>query len=294
MAGTPRRGLPLTNCGGRYKIAPGRDAAVKKGLYWLLFAVFALTLLLSGSCLIYKQIEGRAAREDYGHAEEVAGIAGLKEPPSASAAVEQDAASEEPAEDPALTDWLESMGRTDIGALRQVNSEVLAWIAIPGSELSYPLMACADNSFYLNHTWLGVPNAAGAIFLDGRCAQDFSGFNTIIYGHRMHNDMMFGSLRFYDSPEYWESHPTVYIFEPDCVRHCDIFAAYETAVESPTYSFGLTEAADKQAVIDHALKNSVLETGIVPTPEDLILTLSTCTQTGGPKTRWVVQAVLRE
>lgn len=272
---------------------------MKKWQYRLLVAVLALTLLISGGYLIYKQVEGHAARMDYDKAAEVAGITGVKEIPSvvpsptASQGADTPGEPEEPV-DPVLAAWLESMGKTDIEALRQVNSEVLAWIAIPDSELSYPLMAHTDNSFYLNHTWLGVSNAAGAIFLDGRCSPDFTDFNTIVYGHRMHNNMMFGTLRFYDSLEYWESHPAVYIFDPDGVRRYNIFAAYETGVESPTYTFNLTEEADKQAVIDHALKSSVLDTGIVPTTEDHILTLSTCTREGGPKTRWVVQAVLQE
>lgn len=270
---------------------------MKKWLYRILVLVFAVTLLISGGFLVYKYIEGIHAAEDYDSAAEIAGIQGMKELPSV--APEQSAApspsdSGAPQEDPALLAWLDSMSQTDLSALRKINSEVNTWIAIPDTELSYPVMAHADNTYYLNHTWLGMSNAAGAIFLDGRCSPDHSDFNTIIYGHRMHNNMMFGTLRFYDDLEYWEEHPRVYIFTDDGVRVYDIFAAMETPVDSPTYSFGLTEESDKQAFLDYAVETSVLDTGIVPTTEDHILTLSTCTQQGGPQTRWVVQAVLRE
>ena len=40
-----------------------------------------------------------------------------------------------------------------------------------------------------------------------------------------------------------------------------------------------------------SLSSSVIETGVVPGPEDRLLTLSTCTGTGHA-TRWVVQGKL--
>lgn len=273
---------------------------MKKWEYRILVIVFVLTLLVSGGFLVYKYIEGVRAAQAYNSAAEIAGIQGMKDLPtvapsqSAPPSPSESGGESDETVDPALLAWIDSMSKTDLSALRKINPEVNTWIAIPDSELNYPVMAHTDNTFYLNHTWLGVSNAAGAIFLDGRCSPDLSDFNTIIYGHRMHNNMMFGTLRFYDGLDYWKDHPRVYLFTDSGVRVYDIFAAMETPVDSPTYSFGLTDVSEKQAFIDYALETSVLDTGIVPTPEDSILTLSTCTQQGGPQSRWVVQAVLRD
>ena len=41
----------------------------------------------------------------------------------------------------------------DLPALQQVNSDVIGWIAIPGTEISYPLVQGTDNDYYLTHTW---------------------------------------------------------------------------------------------------------------------------------------------
>ena len=49
----------------------------------------------------------------------------------------------------------------------------------------------------------------------------------------------------------------------------------------------------RQELIDFCLDNSVLDTGVVPKPEEQLLTLSTCTGFGHAA-RWVVQGVLRE
>ena len=145
---------------------------MKKWAYRILVIVFALTLLISGGFLVFKYIEGIRAAQDYNSAAEIAGIQGMKELPSVAPAQSvQPSPSEsggeaEEEEDPALLAWLDSMGKTDLSALRKINPEVNTWIAIPDSELSYPVMAHTDNTFYLNHTWLGVSNAAGAIFLE--------------------------------------------------------------------------------------------------------------------------------
>ena len=272
---------------------------MKKKLYRLLYVLLILTLAVSGGFLIYKQIEARAAAQDYEGALQAAGIEDLAvQPAPPSDPQPASEGSDNPAdvqrEQEEGTSWLEALGAVDLSALRGVNSDILGWITIPDTDLSYPVVDGRDNRYYLNHTWSGERNAAGAIFLEMNCASDFSDFNVILYGHRMHNNMMFGTLRFYDNLEYWKEHPRVYLFTDDSVRVYDIFAAMETPVDSPTYSFGLTEETDKQAFIDYAVEASVLDTGIVPTTEDSILTLSTCTQQGGPQSRWVVQAVLRD
>ena len=72
----------------------------------------------------------------------------------------------------------------------------------------------------------------------------------------------------------------------------DIFAAYEAAVDSPTYQVFFSGEGSMQSFLNSCLERSVLNTGIVPTTEDSVITLSTCTG-AGYDTRWVVQAVRR-
>ena len=99
----------------------------------------------------------------------------------------------------------------DLPALQQVNSDVIGWIAIPGTEISYPLMQGTDNDYYLTHTWNQNSSAVGAIFMDCRCSADFSGFNTIVYGHRMNNGSMFAALKHYKKQDFLQAHPQIYV-----------------------------------------------------------------------------------
>ena len=73
----------------------------------------------------------------------------------------------------------------DLAALQAQNSDVIGWISIPGTAVSYPLLQTQNNSFYLGHAWDKSSNSAGSIFLECQCPSDFSFFNTIVYVHRM-------------------------------------------------------------------------------------------------------------
>ena len=82
----------------------------------------------------------------------------------------------------------------DFDALKQINSDIAAWIRIPGV-LDYPVVQGTDNSYYLHHTFRKEYNIAGSIFLDSRNASDFSDRKNIIYGHNMRDGSMFHVLR---------------------------------------------------------------------------------------------------
>ena len=167
---------------------------------------------------------------------------------------------------------------------------MLGWILIPGTRVSYPVVQGTDNSYYLDHTWRGGKNSVGAIFMDYRNSGDLSDFNTIIYGHRMNNRSMFGTLSQYKSRSYWQAHPYVYLTDDSGTHRYEIFAAGEVSVDSDVYRLGLRSSSGRQSFLDSCLSLSALNTGVTPHVYDKVLTLSTCTG-NGHATRWVVQAV---
>lgn len=179
----------------------------------------------------------------------------------------------------------------DLGALRAVNGDVVGWITVPDTSLSYPLLQGEDNEYYLNRSWQGVYSLGGSVFMEHRCPADFSGFSTIVYGHRMSRDTMFNSLCCYSEPEYLAAHPDVYVITEDCVRIYRIFAACEAAVSAPVYWLVGDEREYRQDIIDFCMVNSAVKTGLWPTPEGRILILSTCTGINADDYRWVVAAM---
>lgn len=266
----------------------------------------ALTALLAVVCALclgrtaLQLVQYRQGDETYAQAQELAGLPDLPDlPPAdvtdgsgeASGSASADGEGEAPEEVPVWQDpYAQALKDMDFSALRQQNPDVLGWILIPGTRVSYPVVQGTDNSYYLDHTWRGGKNSVGAIFMDYRNSGDLSDFNTIIYGHRMNNRSMFGTLSQYKSRSYWQAHPYVYLTDDSGTHRYEIFAAGEVSVDSDVYRLGLRSNSGRQSFLDSCLSLSALNTGVTPHVYDKVLTLSTCTG-NGHATRWVVQAV---
>lgn len=190
--------------------------------------------------------------------------------------------------------YTDALAAIDIDALREVNRDVVGWLVIPGTKVSYPMVRGADNDYYLDHNWKRDRNAAGAVFVDSRITDPLGGFNTIIYGHNMNDGQMFAALKSYKSAEFFAEHPKVYLSDGEDVRVYEIFSAREASVgeyDGSPYTTGFADDAARQSLIDDAIENSVIDCGVTPSVDDRIITLSTCVAEGkGYGTRWVVCA----
>ena len=185
------------------------------------------------------------------------------------------------------------LAEVDFRELQQENPDVLGWISIPGTTLSYPILQSEDNNYYLRRTWQKESATCGSIFIDYRSNADMTDFNTVIYGHRMRNGSMFACLGEYQEQAYWSAHPSVYVVCAGNVSRYDIFAAYEVGLRGHVYDLQAKDTEEREAFITLCREESVIASDIVPTARDKLLTLSTCTGSGY-KNRWVVQAVLTE
>lgn len=253
-----------------------------KGLTILLGLALALGLFVVGR-QTFDYLKGQ---KDYNEAEQLAKLPQTEEAaaPSAETVLKRPAA-----EDPYAAMLKKQI---DLPALQEVNTDVLGWIEIPDTEISYPLLQFEDNQYYLNHTWKKEENSVGSIYLECMVDPELGDFNTIVYGHRMRNLSMFGSLKFYEDIDYWRDHPSVYVMIDGEAYRYDIYAAYKAAPDDIVYGLGIKSRPKKQEFIQFGLEHSVIDTGVIPTTYDRILTLSTCTGNGHAK-RWVVQAVHR-
>lgn len=279
---------------------------MKRKLRSKITVLLAAAFLVSGALILQQHLDYQAADQAYAAAQTIA----LQSPADAAAEEDPEILPEDeielapepvpmvpaPTLDKPERDLLEEsvqfLLELNLDALRQTNEDVLGWIYIPDTPIDYPLMRVKDNNEYLRRAWDGSANNAGCIFLECRNSRDFSDFNTLIYGHALRNGKMFRSLLNYREQEYRDSHPYVYIVTEEWVRRYEVFSAYEADVVSDTYRLVFEHDARKQNALDEWVEQSVLERELVPTVEDSILTLSTCTGTGTYETRWVVQAVL--
>lgn len=257
---------------------------------WIWVIKWCLVLVLTGSLFMI----GRQTYDNWLNEQasaEAAQIAGL--PENKQAASSRPPKKPESTPDVPLPEEASALGEIDLTALRALNGDVAGWIIIPGTELSYPVMQGTDNQYYLSRNWRGEVNTSGSVFLESTCDKNLTDFHTIVYAHRMRNDTMFGALKYYNTMDFWQAHPSVYVASGNGVIYrYDVFAAHEVGTKGIVYRLDIEESCLQDELIRACLEDSAIDTGIVPTGADRLLTLSTCTATGRID-RWVVHAVLR-
>ena len=102
----------------------------------------------------------------------------------------------------------------DFEGLLAVNDDIIGWIYIENTDISYPVLCGRDNQQYLFQSYEKKYLTAGSIYIDYRCSRDFTDSRTVIYGHNMHNGSMFGKLDKFTKESYMKEHPYVYILLP--------------------------------------------------------------------------------
>lgn len=195
--------------------------------------------------------------------------------------------------DRTLRPWYE-LARVDLEQLQQLNPDICGWILFENEEISYPILHGQNNNTYLRTNYRGEHVTAGSIFMESQNHADFSDAHTIIYGHNMKNETMFGKLKKYKNISgYYDAHQFFQIFMNNKICRYQIFAYKDVEVEDRIYqifkennqdfvNFVLNEIS-RDAMLDFSQENAekVAENGHV-------ITLSTCTS--GEK-RFIISAV---
>ena len=138
-------------------------------------------------------------------------------------------------------------------------------------------MQGADNIKYMDTTFSGDKNPAGAIFMDYRSAEGFDSPLVILYGHNMQDGSMFAEL----DPRLIRRNVLISTSDGELftyfiisVKHTDIFDSVFALI-----------GADEQAVIDYLRLHNA------PDGSNRLLVLATCTSGGNDDQRLLVIAV---
>lgn len=182
--------------------------------------------------------------------------------------------------------------KVDFNLLTTENKDIIAWIYCPDTPINYPIVKGNDNSYYLNRLLDGTNNPAGTLFADYRCAADFSDLNTVVYGHNMKNDTMFGILPNYKKQDYYEKHSVWYLSTPDKDYKIELIAGYVTPSNSNLYNIG-NSREERDIQISNAINNSTFTSNLQVLETDKLITLSTCSNEY-ENARFVLLGVLKE
>ncbi|MCL1858842.1 MAG: class B sortase [Oscillospiraceae bacterium] len=163
----------------------------------------------------------------------------------------------------------------------EINSDIVGWINIPDTNIDYPFVISDNNSYYLRHDVFGNYAVAGTIFIDCRCPEDFTGFNTIIYGHNMNNNSMFGDLILFDDEGFFEENRFGTIFLKDRTYTLEFFAYMIIREEDNIIYNPYATPEDKNAFYEYTKRFA--RNYREPETECKVVTLSTCTYDGGAR-----------
>lgn len=207
---------------------------------------------------------------------------------------EEKARQEEPSEEEIIKSSYHSP--IDFESLWKINQDVYAWIEIPDTEVSYPILQHPnDPNFYLDHTIEGACGLPGSIYTETGTSQNWDDYFTVIYGHNMKNGSMFGELKKYRNEEYLAEHPYIRVYAPEAEYLYQIFAAVVYDDRLLTSAFDPHSQAGLQDYLNSLLEirdlNSYILSEISVTSNDCVLTLSTCIS-GEPEKRYLLEAVL--
>lgn len=177
-------------------------------------------------------------------------------------------------------------------SLLSVNSEIIAWIRIPDTNINYPVIQSNDNNKYLRHNIYGEYSYGGCIFVDSAIVSPFDTMNTIVYGHNLNNGSMFSELKKYKDNEYAINHSIINIYlRYGTLKKYKVFSF--SKVNENNYDIYNTDVEDIGAYYNQISQYNQLTVEENIDTSKPVLTLSTCTNKNKQE-RYVVQAYLVE
>lgn len=169
--------------------------------------------------------------------------------------------------------------------LYQQNSDFSGWLSIPGTGIDYPVMQAVPESsdFYLTHNYDGEEDINGSIFLDSRNDYEQQDDNLIVYGHNMKSGLMFGELKNYLDPAFFQEHKMIQfntIYEKaqyEIIAVC--LAKVPAEGEEGFRYYDFINAGNEEnfnSFLENMKKMNIMDGDLNASYGDRLLTLSTC------------------
>lgn len=162
--------------------------------------------------------------------------------------------------------------------LKEINSDVVSWIIVDGTNINYPIVQASDNNYYLNHDINNMQTINGWTFMDYRNNQDMSDDNTIFYGHNLFNKTAFGSISNIFTDEWFNTsnHKIIILTENNRYTY-EIFSIYYSEPDSSYLKTNYSSKEKYQEFLNNTKSKSEKNFSVEVNSDDKIITLSTCT-----------------
>jgi sortase B len=182
---------------------------------------------------------------------------------------------------PTISSTGEDAPNPTLSELQKINPDVCAWLTVDDTNIDYPVVRGSNNVDYLNQAVDGTFSLSGSIFLDYRNDGDFSDFYSLIYGHHMAGNVMFGEIPNFLEESYFKSHATGNLFTPEHTYAITWFACMETTAYDIHFFFpdDYEDQESKEGLLEYIQETAIQYRDIGVTTSDRIVALSTCLDT---------------
>lgn len=176
--------------------------------------------------------------------------------------------------------------------LLNINKDTVGWLTVNNTNIDYPVVQSNDNDYYLKRDYYKQKNRHGWIFVDYRNSIDELDRNTIIYGHNLANQTMFGTLRYsLNSSWYKKTKNQIITFNTtEKNMKWQIISIYKVPVTTDYLLVTFKTDDEYLNFLKMITKRSIYDFKQTYDANTKILTLSTCSN--GHKQRLVVHAKL--
>ena len=175
-----------------------------------------------------------------------------------------------------------NVGNYNLESILKINTDIIGWIKIDGTNINYPVMQNGD--FYLHRNVYKNYSSSGTPYLAEHCNLKTSD-NLIIYGHHMKNSTMFSNLDNYKNYNYYKNHKYIkfYTLEDNKTIENDyeIVFAFKTVAYSDKgfkyYNYTkFYDENDFNSFVEKCRNYEFYNTNVKVNYGDKLITLSTC------------------
>lgn len=176
--------------------------------------------------------------------------------------------------------------------LKEINNDTVGWLTVNNTKIDYPVVQSTDNDYYLYRDYYKNKNRHGWIYMDYRNNIEDLSDNTIIFGHNLANQKMFGTLRYVTNPSWYKksSNQIITFNTTKANMKWQIISIYKIPVTNDYLVANFASSKDKLNFLDMITQRSIYDFNATYDENTKIITLSTCSN--GSKDRLVIHAKL--
>lgn len=177
--------------------------------------------------------------------------------------------------------------RIDFESLQSINPDIKGWIYIPGTKIDYPILIGSYDQEYLSRDYRGDYLYAGSIFAYKNTDLKEDSY-VQLFGHNMITKQMFGDLTKFQSQDFVDQNPKMYIYLPHRTREYSLASAFGCRYDDVIFT---QEFEDLKDVSDNLMERSIIQCDVSENTQQ-IYTLATCQGYAGTPNRFTVSYFL--